>query len=132
MKKSTFLILIIMYVFLCPRVYPMTRSPVVKKQTVAKKASEIRTESGTIGKVSLRDPSISIEMQNKALLLIIIDKKNTIITRAGKNIKLSELRKGDCASVAYEVLQGKNIARLIKIKTGKNIFPCGKPNKKYR
>ncbi len=70
--------------------------------------------TGKITEVNLKNLTITIELKTRESLKIKVN-KDTVITKAGKNITLSAFKKGDSATITYEIRWRKKIAKSISI-----------------
>ncbi|MDP3041668.1 MAG: hypothetical protein Q8N62_02905 [Candidatus Omnitrophota bacterium] len=90
----------------------MARRPPDPKKSTPKQAESIQKVSGMISGYDWTRSTITVVPTNGALITAEIDKTSKI-SKAGKLIKMADIKTGDVVSVAYETKGWKKIARKI-------------------
>jgi len=93
-----------------------------KGKTPALSTPESFTVTGSITRVNLKDSALVLSTKANADLMLVVDKK-TNIYKAGKSIKIIDIRNGDSVKVNYEKKGGKNIAKSINVEERYTTYP---------
>lgn len=131
MRRNIFLFIIITVVAFNLQAFSMAKRPPARKVTPTKSTSRIYTVSGDVVKVNLKDSNIMLVTKDNISTLIVVDVVNTTLTKTGKSVKLTDVKKGDFATVTYEVIKDKNIAKSINLKVSSNVPAAARTKKKY-
>ena len=83
-----------------------------KKAATGKTISEIPKITGKLTGYNWSNSTITISASAGSSLTIVSD-KNTLISKGGKNIKLTDIKSGDIVTVTYESKKGVNTAKSI-------------------
>jgi hypothetical protein len=130
MRKSILVLIVVILTVqgFAHQVFSMGDRPPMKKKGSVQKTSELLRVTGNVTAIKTDKSLIMISTREGMALDIIIDQKTTL-SKGGRSIKLSDVRKGDFAKGIYETIQGKNIAKAINFEAG-NIIPSGRQTKK--
>ncbi|MBU4251376.1 MAG: hypothetical protein KJ647_00100 [Candidatus Omnitrophica bacterium] len=90
----------------------MANRPPASKKPTPKQAESIQKVSGMVSGYDRAKSTISIAPTNGSLITVEIDKASKI-SKAGKWIKMTDIKTGDVVSVAYETKGWKKIARTL-------------------
>ena len=82
-----------------------------KKAATGKTTSEIPKITGKVTGYNWSNSTITIFSAGTSLT--IVSDKNTLISKGGKNIKLTDIKSGDIVTVTYESKKGVNTAKSI-------------------
>lgn len=82
-----------------------------KKAATGKTTSEIPKITGKVTGYNWSNSTITISSAGTSLT--IVSDKNTLISKGGKNIKLTDIKSGDIVTVTYESKKGVNTAKSI-------------------
>lgn len=95
--------------------FSMGNKPLEKKKYFVEKYPQISQATGRVAKVDTGKPVIIISTKEDKSLIVAIDSK-TELSKEGKNIKLSEIKKGNFVRVTYKIIyKDKNVAKSINI-----------------
>lgn len=89
---------------------------------------EVLEFTGTIDQVNLKFSTILLLAEQWGGYQAFSTDSKTVISKAGKNITLTELQKGELVIVTYDKKGNKNVAKSIIVK--EKITPQGKKGKK--
>lgn len=84
-----------------------------KKAATGKTTSEIPKITGKLTGYNWSNSTITISSAGTSLT--IVSDKNTLISKGGKNIKLTDIKSGDIVTVTYESKKGVNTAKSIVV-----------------
>jgi len=96
------------------QVWAMERRPAPKKESTLKTMPEVSKATGKVTGYSWSNSTITISAGNGNSLTVTSD-KSTLISKARKYIKLSEIKTGDIVTVSYETKKGQHIAKSIVV-----------------
>lgn len=82
-----------------------------KKAATGKTTSEIPKITGKVTGYNWSNSTITISSAGTSLT--IVSDKNTLVSKGGKNIKLTDIKSGDIITVTYESKKGVNTAKSI-------------------
>jgi len=120
------IIILIAVVGIANQVFSMGKKPPTKKYFV-KEYPQSSHVSGKIARIDAARPAIIIATEDYKSLVLIVNSETKLL-RYGKNIKLSEIKKGNLVRVDYEIVyKDKNIAKSIDVESG-NMF---EPKRKH-
>ena len=89
-----------------------------KKAATGKTTSEIPRITGKVTGYNWSNSTITVSSAGTSLT--IVSDKNTLVSKGGKNIKLTDIKSGDIITVTYESKKGVNTAKSIVVQL-KNI-----------
>lgn len=105
--------------------FSMGKKPPAKKYFVENYPQSSQA-TGRVARVDTGRPAITISTEDYESLVLIVNPETKLI-KNGKNIKLSEIKKGNLVRIDYEIVyKDKNIAKTISVKSA-NMF---EPKKK--
>ena len=84
-----------------------------KKAATGKTTSEIPRITGKVTGYNWSNSTITISSAGTSLT--IVSDKNTLISKGGKSIKLTDIKSGDIVTVTYESKKGVNTAKSIVV-----------------
>jgi len=84
-----------------------------KKTATGKTTSEIPKITGKVTGYNWSNSTITISSAGTSLT--IVSDKNTLISKGGKSIKLTDIKSGDIVTVTYESKKGVNTAKSIVV-----------------
>lgn len=113
-------IMLIIIAGVTDQAFPMGKKPPAKKYFVENYPQGSQA-TGRVARVDTDRPAITISTEDYKSLILIVNSETEII-KDGKNIKLSEIKKGIIVRTDYEIVyKDKNIAKTISVESG-NIF----------
>jgi hypothetical protein len=102
--------------------FPMGKRPPAKKYFVERYPQDSEA-IGRVVRVDTGRPAIIISTEEYKSLILIVDLKTKLL-KDGKNIKLSEIKKGNLVKVDYEIVyKDKNIAKSINVESSSMFEP---------
>jgi len=112
MKKVIFAVILAIAasIFFVSQPYAMERRPAASK----KAAPTILKAAGKVSGYSWSNSTITISSSSGSTVTVSAD-KDTSIRKAGKVIKLMDIKSGDTVTVTYEVKKGMNVAKSIVV-----------------
>lgn len=78
--------------------------------------------TGNIASVNLKSSVLTITTKANIDLTLVVN-KNTNISRSGKSLKITDIKKGDLVDVTYEKKGNKNIAKYIYVQEKYTTYP---------
>lgn len=84
-----------------------------KKAATGKTTSEIPRITGKVTGYNWSNSTITVS--SAGISLTIVSDKNTLISKGGKSIKLTDIKSGDIVTVTYESKKGVNTAKSIVV-----------------
>lgn len=117
MKKIIFVLIfatIVSGVIFVSHPYAMERRPAASKSPDKKTAPAVLKITGKVSGYSWSNSTITISPSSGSAITVSTD-KNTAITKAGKIVKLTDIKSGDVVTVAYEAKRGVNVAKSIAV-----------------
>lgn len=131
MKRKIFISLLVIFLVtgLVSQAFSMAKRPAAKKKTSAKPTAVVSKIDGKVTGYSWQVSTITISTSSGTSLTIDID-KNTRISKAGKTIKMTDIKSGDAVTVDYESKGSKKIAKSIIVRT--KTVPAAVKEKKKR
>src|SRR3989338_3728654 len=131
MKKSIFAVVLAIAVsatLFISQSYAMGRRSAASKSREKKAASTVLKATGKVTGYNWSNSTITISVSSGSAITISADKA-TSITKAGKAIKLTDIRSGDTVMVTYEAKRGINVAKSIVIEA-KSVSGSSKTKKR--
>lgn len=118
MRARAFIILfaIVLTVSFAPRTYSMAPRPTSGKKGSVKPIPV--TASGKVIGYNWTASTITILTEANITVTLNIE-KNTVVSKARKAIKMTDIKRGDLVTVIYEIKADKNIAKSIIIQDKK-------------
>lgn len=113
---------------LVSHVYAMGRRPAASKSREKKVAPIILKVTGKVTGYNWSNSTITLSVGSGSAISISADKA-TSITKAGKAIKLTDIKSGDTVMVTYEAKRGINVAKSIVIEA-KSVSDSSKTKKR--
>jgi Cu/Ag efflux protein CusF len=102
------------------QVFSMGAKPPKKKYFV-EKYPQVSEAMGRVVRVDIGRPTITISTEDYKSLILIVNSETQLL-KDGKNIELSEIKKGNHVSVEYEIVyKDKNIGKTISVESA-NLF----------
>jgi len=116
MKRIIFAVILAITVsmFFVSQSYAMERRPAASKSREKKVAPTILKASGKVSGYSWSNSTITISSNSGSTVTVSAD-RDTSIRKAGKAIKLTDIKSGDVVMVTYEVKRGANVAKSIVV-----------------
>ncbi len=93
-----------------------------KVKTSTASTQETFNVTGNIKTVSLKDSVLTLSTKANTDLMFIVN-KSTSISKAGKSLKIVDIKNGDSVDVTYEKKTGKNIAKYIYVQEKYTTYP---------
>jgi uncharacterized alpha/beta hydrolase family protein len=131
MKKNILAVVLVIAVsamLFVSQTYAMERKPAASKSREKKAAPTILKATGKVTGYNWSNSTITISLSSGSAITISAD-KDTSIRKAGKAIKLTDIRSGDTVMVTYEVKRGVNVAKSIVIEV-KSVPKAAKTKKR--
>lgn len=94
----------------------MAKRPAAKKKSSAKPTAVVSKIEGKVTAYSWQASTITISTSSGTSLTVGID-KNTRISKAGKTIKMTDIKMGDFVTIDYELKSGRKIAKSIIVQS---------------
>ena len=113
---------------LVSHVYAMERRPAASKSREKKVAPTVFKATGKVVGYNWSNSTITLSVGSGSAISISADKA-TSITKAGKAIKLTDIKSGDTVMVTYEAKRGINVAKSIVIEA-KSVSDSSKTKKR--
>ncbi|MFH1478563.1 MAG: hypothetical protein ABIG92_02170 [Candidatus Omnitrophota bacterium] len=99
-----------------------------KGKTSTASTQETFNITGNISRINLKDSVLTISTKANTDLMFIVN-KNTSISKAGKGLKITDIKNGDLIDVTYEKKGGKNIAKYIYVQNKYTTYPVKNKNR---
>ncbi len=122
MKKITLVLVLVAVAVLTNQAFSMEKKPAAKKTTTAKTTPETLKITGRVTDYNWLNSTFTVSASYGNSLVISID-KNTAISKAGKTLKMADIKNGDYVIVAYETKNGTNIAKSIVVEDRSSFVP---------
>jgi len=124
MRKIVIILIITLIVIAgaADQAFSMGRKPPTKKYYVERYPKDAEV-IGRVVRVDTGWPAITISTEEYKSLILIVNSETQLL-KDGKNIKLSEIKKGNHVSVEYEIVyKDKNIAKFISVESVNTFEP---------
>src|SRR3989338_310018 len=102
--------------------FSMGKKPPARKHFV-EKYTQSSQAAGRVTRVDTGRPAITISTEGYKSLILIVNSETKLL-KDGKNIKLSEIKRGNLVKVDYEIVyKDKSIAKFINVESGSMFEP---------
>lgn len=118
MKRKIFISLLVIFLVtgIVSQAFSMAKRPAAKKKSSAKPTVAISKVEGRVTGYSWQASTITISTSSGTSLTIDID-KNTRISKAGKTVKMTDIKRDDSVTADYELKSGRKIAKSIIVQS---------------
>ncbi|MBU4304638.1 MAG: hypothetical protein KJ893_03285 [Candidatus Omnitrophica bacterium] len=93
-------------------------SPAVTKTPAPSPLPAVSKMTGKVTACNLKNQTVTISDGAGKSVLVSVD-RNSTLTKAGKNIKLTDIKNGDTVNLKYDTKNGINLARVITVQEKK-------------
>ncbi len=93
---------------------PLATKPMTVKTGIETPRSGINNTTGKIAKIDKKESTLTVAAKTGNLLTVTVD-KNSLLYKGGKNIKITEFKKGDQVGLDYETKGGQNLAKTVRV-----------------